>query len=75
MTATMHPTDKVIEFNGVPARIWEGTTDQGTPIMAFITRVTPGECTQAQADEFREALQEVKAPSVAAKSIPLNLIL
>ena len=32
-------TSKVVEFNGVPARIWEGHTESGIPVHCFITRI------------------------------------
>ena len=32
-------TSKIVEANGVPARIWEGQTDSGIKCHAFITRI------------------------------------
>jgi hypothetical protein len=39
MTVTLTSTTKVVKLNGVPARIWEGYTESGIKIHAFITRV------------------------------------
>jgi hypothetical protein len=32
-------TTKVVEINGVPARLWEGTTEGGSKVLAFVTRL------------------------------------
>jgi hypothetical protein len=32
-------TSKIVELNGVPARVWEGKTESGIACHAFITRV------------------------------------
>lgn len=39
MKITIESTTKTVELNGVPARIWEGTTDSGIPIHCYITRI------------------------------------
>jgi len=76
VTITMTPTSKIVELNGVPARIWEGTTDKGTPCVVFVTRVAVSNACPPDAHAaFREALQETKPPSVEVQAIPLRLIL
>lgn len=39
MRITIESTTKLVEVNGVPARIWEGVTDSGVPVHCLITRV------------------------------------
>lgn len=39
MRITVESTTKVVEVNGVPARVWEGHTESGIPIHCMITRV------------------------------------
>ena len=77
MRITLEPTSKVVELvvNGaaVPARIWEGTTDAGVPMHAYITRVAVAENQDASAFE-RELLAQRK-PSVEVAAITLRLIL
>jgi hypothetical protein len=39
MRIMLESTTKVVELNGVPARIWEGATESGIPIYAYVTRM------------------------------------
>ena len=39
MKVTLENTDKIVEFNGLPARIWEGHTASGIAVHAYITRI------------------------------------
>lgn len=39
MQITLEDTSKVVEFNGVPCRIWEGVTAKGVRVHAYIVRV------------------------------------
>jgi len=57
----------------VPARIWEGETDSGIKIHAYITRVAVDR--DADCGQFERELQEHRAPSPAVEGIPLRLIL
>lgn len=79
MKITLESTTKIVELNGVPARIWEGTTERGVPCFAMIMRIAPAveipELTSAQVREFEADLLEQRAPSPQAESIPLHLIL
>jgi hypothetical protein len=83
MKITIEPTTKIVELitasGKVPARIWEGTTERGTPLMAFITRIAPlieGLKEGEPADlEFKAALGEVRAPSREVQAIDARLIL
>ncbi len=73
MKITIENTTKVVELNGVPARIWEGHTDSGIPVHCYITRVAVKEgldCTQ-----FERELAAQRKPSAAIEAIPLRLIL
>jgi hypothetical protein len=70
---TIQSTSKVVHLNGVPARIWEGTTESGIPVIAFITRV--GVANDADCTEFERELQEQSAPSPAAQAIDARLVL
>lgn len=72
MKATLHSTSKTVTVNGVPARIWEGTTERGARIVALITRVTP---LDDDASEFERDLLEVAPPSAEVAAWPNRLIL
>jgi hypothetical protein len=67
-----------IEGVAVPARIWEGSTQDGTPVHCYITRICPTieEPVPAEvADKFAAELRECVPPTPAAQSIPLRMIL
>jgi hypothetical protein len=73
MKITIESTSKIVEINGVPARVWEGQTDSGIPVYCYVTRiVAPKNENLAQ---FERELLEQRQPSVAAQAIPLRLVL
>lgn len=39
MKLTIESTSKLVTLDGVPARIWEGTTEGGIPVFCYVTRV------------------------------------
>lgn len=77
MKISLSSTDKMITLivNGteVPARIWQGRTDSGIEVHAYITRIAvkAGDDTR----EFERELQACEAPTDAVRSIPLRQIL
>jgi len=70
MKIELKSTTGMTKLNGVPARIWEGTTEKGTPIVAFITRVAVKN--DQDASELEADLQSHGSPS---QSWPLSMIL
>lgn len=82
MNVTLHSTDKIVEFIvdgvGVPARVWEGRTERGTPVHAFITRICPTIEIPLPAHveaEFERDLEEQTPPTALVASIPLRMAL
>ena len=80
MRVAIESTTKIVQVDGVPARIWEGTTNTGIPVLFYVTRVMPklkkDDPENAGAFEaFERELIECAVPSAVAKEIPLNLIL
>lgn len=75
MRIILESTDKLTQLNGVPARIWEGTTERGVPIFALITRVAVRE--DLDASELEAALSATHAPCSAevARQIDPRMIL
>lgn len=74
---TLESTEKIVELQSehgtVPARIWEGHTDSGIPVHAYITRIAaPAAEDLAQ---FENELRNTRAPSPEVQAIPLRLIL
>lgn len=72
MKATLESTSKLVTVDGVPARVWEGTTERGARIAAFITRVTP---VDGSTEEFDRDLLECRPPSAELDVFPARLIL
>lgn len=73
MKITLENTSKIVEFNGVPARVWEGKTESGVTVVAFITRVAvpdTEDCTQ-----FDRELQATRQPSALVNAFPARMIL
>jgi len=82
MKISIESTSKFVTFQyggrDVAARIWEGHTDDGTPVHAYITRICPTipkPLPQSVADKFARQLLECAAPSAAVQAIPLRMIL
>lgn len=74
MKASIESTTKVVELNGVPARIWEGVTQSGIKFHCYITRVAIDQ-DETRTAEFVAELAEHRVPSVALEAIPLRMIL
>jgi len=74
MKVTLESTSKIVELNGVPARIWEGQTDSGIACHAFITRIAVAFTEDTR--QFARELEEQRAPSSAvAKAYDTRLVL
>lgn len=69
MEMTIKSTSKIIEVNGVPARVWEGVSSRGTPVHAYITRVAVQKDDHDHS-EFQRELQECVEPSSVVASLP-----
>jgi len=74
MKITIESTTKVVELNGVPARIWEGQTESGIKVHCYITRVAIDK-EEKRNKQFKKELQECRVPSAEIQAIPLRLIL
>lgn len=86
MIVTLHPTTMIVtlqagaEGTPVRARVWQGTTDQGTPCHAYIAMIAPTipqPLPPAVEAEFGDALLavNVRAPSDELKGIPLRFFI
>jgi hypothetical protein len=78
MKVTLESTTKLVELQTptgiVPARIWEGHTDSGIPVHAYITRLG-APAAGADLSQFERELEETRSPSAAVAAIPLRMIL
>lgn len=73
MKVALESTDKIVQLNGVPARIWEGYTAGGVPCHAYVTRIAVSESVDSA--EFDRELQVHRPPSAEIQTIPLRLVL
>lgn len=76
MKISIESTTKLVELNGIPARIWEGTTESGIKVHCFITRIAVNKNDATAIEEFDRELQECAAPSPEVEnSYPTRLVL
>lgn len=80
MKITIENTGKIVELDGqafksVPARIWEGETESGVPVICFITRIIPRTHDEAVNAQFAAELREEKTPTPYAQGIPLRMFI
>ena len=62
MKLTLTPTATIDTVGGkIQARIWEGTTDTGVPVKAWIAVIQPQTDDATMLAEFGRALKEVPA--------------
>jgi hypothetical protein len=77
MKVHIEPTSRVVELvigdQAVPARVWEGTTDNGIPVICWVTRVAAER--DNDLSELDAALAEQRPPSRGALSFPSRMIL
>jgi hypothetical protein len=76
MKITIESTTKLVELNGVPARVWEGVSDGGVPIHCFITRIAVATSLGQDAHErFMAELIKQRQPSALISEYPARMIL
>lgn len=80
MKVTLTSTTKIVILkqdhlkDGVPARVWEGETESGIKVHAFITRIAVSK-DEPNISEFERELNEQHVPSSEIESYPLSIIL
>lgn len=72
MNINLKQTSKIVEINGVPARVWEGSTSKGIPLTAFITRIAVDKAEDHE--DFESELKETNCPE-PVNSWPAQLII
>jgi hypothetical protein len=74
MKITIESTTREITINGMPARVWQGTSAGGVPVWCAITRIAIP--IDANALEFDAELRECAPPGVdAVRAFPLRMVL
>lgn len=81
MKITIENTDKLLHLKSgggeVPARVWEGETDNGVKVICFVTRilVKEGQPEEIYQQFERELRETQKAASPAVETFPLRFVL
>lgn len=73
MKITVSSTEQIVEFNGVPARVWTGETDSGIPVHCFITRIAVDHAENTE--QFDREFQTHEPPKPELAVYPLRMIL
>lgn len=78
MKITIEKTSKIVELETetgvVPARIWEGHTDSGIPVICYITRIAVANTEGVDHSQFHRELSEQRAPSAEVIAIPSQIL-
>lgn len=80
MELIIRNTERVVEIEvdgaNVPARIWQGKTSTGVPVVCFVTRVAVAEDRPEHEHEvFKTELAETEPLREDVKTIPTRLVL
>lgn len=81
MKITLTSTTKFVTLNAkggeMPARLWEGETDSGIPVHAFITRICPTieNPPDDVTKQFDEELQRCAVPTIGVSAYPWRMFL
>jgi hypothetical protein len=62
MKVTLEHTTMIVKLSGIDCRIWEGTTEKGVKVHAFIPRISIRNGDDAS--EFEADLKNQKPPSI-----------
>lgn len=77
MRITIESTSRIVNVNGHEARVWEGTTDSGIPVVALIPRIAVRDTNNKHDQvEFERELERCAMPSPAAQAAyPTRMVL
>jgi hypothetical protein len=67
MKIIIESTSKIVEFDGVLARVWEGETASGIKVHCLISRIAVSKADDAS--EFERELQECRPPTAIVDGV------
>lgn len=70
MKITLESTSQIVQFNGINCRVWEGKSESGARLTAFVVRIAVDP--EDDASELERELRVQRAPSVVW---PLGMVL
>jgi hypothetical protein len=73
MQIIINNTSKIVTLAGIPARVWEGETNSGIPVICFIPRIVV--ISTQDLRQFETELLDQQTPSPEAETIPRRLVL
>jgi hypothetical protein len=73
MKIKLESTSQIVELNGIECRVWEGTTESGVPLTAFIPRVAVHR--DHDPSQFERELTEQREPRAGVTFWPLRMVL
>lgn len=74
MKLTIEPTDRIQSMDGVPHRVWKGTTDSGVPVEAYVRAVTAMTHDPAALAVFDRELKALPQPRRELVSFDLRML-
>jgi hypothetical protein len=73
MKITIESTTKIVKLNDIDCRVWEGQTEHGVKVHAFIPRISAKD--DQDLSQFEAELKEQKPPSAEIQFLPLRMII
>jgi hypothetical protein len=75
MKLTLEPTDRFETIDGRPHRVWKGTNETGTPVLAYVRAVSPQTHDEAAIAAFDRELLALPQPRRELVSFDLRMVL
>ena len=73
MKITIESTQKMVTLDGVPARIWQGQTENGIPVHCYVTRIAVA--ADADCSQFERELEEHAEPRPEVNALDNRFVL
>lgn len=74
MKLTLEATDRFETINGQPHRIWKGSNEAGTPVLAYIRAVSPQTHDETLIAAFDAELKALPAPRRELVSFDMRIL-
>ncbi len=73
MKLTIESTTQTVFVNGAECRVWEGVSENGTPVQCLVVRIAADK--GADLAQFERELQEQRPPRTEQMAFPLRMVL
>lgn len=80
MKVTLQSTDRLVEFelagSRVPVRVWQGETDSGTPVHAYVAYLVPEiDDLDPRHAEFEHELLQHTGARATVRELPIRMVI